>query len=96
MTVPRLIAAFTCAVSLLLSSVASAEDPDRVEWSPDWQRVHPRQVTGMVALTLTDVGIEVWVPTPTHAHFRGAKFFDNWVHAALKGRSESANTEKCS
>jgi hypothetical protein len=77
MTAACVIAALACALSLSCSSSALAEDPDRVEWSADWQRVRPWQAAGIVALTLTDVGIEVWVPAPTQARFRGANFFDN-------------------
>jgi membrane-associated phospholipid phosphatase len=83
---------------LFVSRAATAADPDRVEWSLDWQRVRPWQVAGTFVLVLTDVGIQLWATTPTEARFRGTNFFDDWARDALKGRSLStqANAESLS
>jgi membrane-associated phospholipid phosphatase len=79
-----------CLLFSLLPSPAHAQDPDRVEWSPDWQRVRPLEVAGTFTLIAADVSIQLWVPTPKTPRFADGNFLDEWARDKLKAPSVAA------
>jgi membrane-associated phospholipid phosphatase len=79
------IAAFIALLTLAPS--AHATDPDRVEWSKDWPRVHLVEVVDVVGLTAASYAISAyWTPLKS-PNWSGGILFDNWVRNELKGNS---------
>lgn len=85
------IATLTTALLAILSAHnASAADPDRVEWSPDWPRVRLVEVVDVFALTIASYEISARWPAPTRPNWRGPILFDNAVRDLVRGRTYGA------
>jgi membrane-associated phospholipid phosphatase len=78
------------ALLVLRPSPALAADPDTVEWSPDWRRVHVAEAVATIALTVADTEIDTQIPYPSHADWHGGILFDNWARSVFRGRTLSA------
>jgi membrane-associated phospholipid phosphatase len=70
-----------------LAPSAHATDPDRVEWSKDWPRVHLAEVVDVVGLTAASYAIDAYWTPPHEAHWSGPILFDNWARNLFRGRS---------
>ena len=88
---PAAIPTMTAAAMVLLAPArAGAADPEKVEWSPDWPRVHLAEGITAVALTVADTLIDQQIPYPSSAEWRGGILFDDAVRNALHGKTASA------
>jgi membrane-associated phospholipid phosphatase len=81
---------------VLIAGAASAADPDRVEWSPDWPRVRLVEVLDVIALTLASYEIDAQWPPPHSGSWRGGILFDGAVRDALRGRTYDAQSTAAS
>ncbi len=64
-----------------------AADPDRVEWSKDWPRVHLAEVVDVVGLTAASYAIDAyWTPLKS-PNWSGPILFDRWARNQLVGQS---------
>ncbi len=88
---PRVLAFLvTIAGTLLFASAALAVDPDHVEWSADWPRVHLWEGLDIIALTVASYETDASWPNPTRPRWTGGILWDGDVRSALRGRSASA------
>jgi membrane-associated phospholipid phosphatase len=87
-TVVRHFVGLAAAIAIMLfTNAAWATDPDRVEWSPDWRRVHVVEGLNVVALTFASIEIDnQWTPK-RHPSWTGGILFDDAVRNALRGRT---------
>jgi hypothetical protein len=80
------------ATALLLATAgsfhdAAAADPDKVEWSPDWPRLHIWEAIAAPVLTVGDTLYETYVPPPTTASWKGGILFDDWARSVFRGHT---------
>jgi hypothetical protein len=68
---------------------ATATDPDKVEWSPDWARVNIPEVVAALVLTVGDTEFEDRVPLPNHASWDKPILFDTWARGVFRGKTAS-------
>jgi hypothetical protein len=81
-----------CVAMAFLPRAAAAADPDGVQWSPDWPRVHIWEVGAAAALTVGDTLYEDHVPLPSKASWHGGILFDDWARGVFRGDSASVQS----
>jgi len=74
---------------LLAAGSATAADPERVEWSPDWPRVRSWEKLGLVPLGALSLVLAFGVQPPAEPRWRGGILFDDWLRGGLKGSTFS-------
>ena len=75
------------AIVVVVPLRAEAADPEQVEWSPEWRRVHVAEAVAAVALTFGDTEIDQKIPYPDHAVWHGGILFDDWARGVLHGKT---------
>ena len=83
-----LIFALSC-TSLMLATSARADDPDKVEWSESWHRVHLFEGLDILGMAAGAEVINVAWPPPNHATWKGGILFDNAVRNVFVGHTYS-------
>ena len=79
------------ALAMFPCAPASAADPARVEWSPDWPRVRVAEVASIVALTVGSYVIDAnWDPRARATVAASSGGFDDWVRETFRGRTSAA------
>jgi membrane-associated phospholipid phosphatase len=79
------------ALAMFPCATASAADPARVEWSPDWPRVGVVEEASIVALTVGSYLIDAdWKPQGRATVAASSGGFDDWVRETLRGRTSAA------
>lgn len=86
----RIAAVIAASLIAVWAGNASAADPNRVEWSPDWPRVRLAEVVDVFALTIASYEISARWPAPTRPNWRGPILFDNAVRNLVRGRTYAA------
>jgi membrane-associated phospholipid phosphatase len=82
--------ALAAASAVLIPSRASAADPDKVEWSPDWRKVQLPEVIGSLALVVVNPLIDTRIPYPDHADWHGGILFDDWARNTFRAHTLAA------
>ncbi len=83
----RLVAAGVWSILATITPRAQATDPDRVEWSPDWPRVHLVEGLDIVALTVASYEINAHWKPPVHSNWTRPILFDSWAREEFRGQT---------
>lgn len=87
----RLLRVAALGVALGLPRTALA-DPQHVEWSDSWPRVHLWEVIDSLALTFGDTEFEDRVPLPSRATWTKPILFDSWARGVFLGRTAAVQS----
>jgi membrane-associated phospholipid phosphatase len=85
----ELVGAALAVALVTLSSHALAEDPTRVEWSPDWRHFQLWEGLDVIAFGAGSLLISIEASPQSTPHWTGGILFDNWARNALRGHTES-------
>jgi hypothetical protein len=83
----RLLGAALCSVVATITPGAQATDPDRVEWSKDWPRVHLVEGLNIIALTAASYAINAHWKPPVHSNWTRPIWFDSWARDEFRGQT---------